>query len=112
MIRLFIPLLLLAVMASGCVTRRTTMDDVALSKTRLFVTRSADLVTLSWESEPNLAYTVMYNHTRSARSPWQILPGFDFIRGTGRTITYQDRVPVGEERYYRLQLHPAVSLGR
>jgi len=86
------------------------MDDVAVSKTRLFVTRTADLVTLSWESDPDTAYTVLYNHTRSAKSPWKILPGFDLIRGTGRTLTYQDRVPIGETRYYRLQAHPSLSL--
>ncbi|HMP88819.1 MAG TPA: hypothetical protein PJ991_01395 [Kiritimatiellia bacterium] len=109
----FLLLVVLAgIVACGCAKQRVTLEDVPLSKTRLFVTRSADVVSLSWESDPDFAYTVLYNHTRSARSPWKVLPGFDYIRGTGRTLTYTDRVPPGEERFYRLQINPAVSLSR
>lgn len=106
-----IPLALLtSLMVAGCATQRVTMEDRQLSETRLFVTRSGEDVTLSWDSDPGMAYTVLYNHTRSAKSPWKVLPGFDLIRGTGRTLTYTDRVPAQETRYYRLQTSPAISL--
>ncbi|HMO49761.1 MAG TPA: hypothetical protein PKE26_02325 [Kiritimatiellia bacterium] len=96
----------------GCATQREIKPDRPLSETRLFVTRSAEAVTLSWDSRPNMAYTIYYNSTRSARSPWKVLPGFDYIRGTGRTLVYTDRVPLNETRFYRLHAEPAVSLNR
>jgi len=97
---------------SGCVTRREIGPDQALNETRLFVTRSGENVTLSWDSRPDMAYTIYYNQARSARTPWRILPGFDHIRGTGRTLTYTDRVPVNEDRFYRLHAAPAMGLSR
>jgi len=106
---IYLGLLVLATTV-GCATQRVTMDDLKLNETRLFVTRSGENVSLSWESRPDMAYTIYYNHTRSAGSPWKILPGFDHIRGTGRTLIYEDRVPVNETRFYRLQALPAVSM--
>lgn len=108
--RAFPLVLLAAALVAGCATQRVTMEDRQLSETRLFVTRSGEDVTLSWDSDPGMAYTVLYNHTRSAKSPWKVLPGFDLIRGTGRTLTYSDRVPAQETRYYRLQTTSAISL--
>lgn len=101
---------LLAVFTSGCATQRVTMEDLKVNETRLFVTRSGENVTLSWESQAGMSYTILYNHTRSATSPWKVLPGFDSIRGTGRTLTYQDRVPAQETRFYRLQTTSSISL--
>ncbi len=98
------------VLAGGCATQRVIIEDKAAGESRLFVTRSGEQVTLSWESDPGMIYTVFYNHTRSSKSPWKILPGFDHIRGTGRSITYQDTVPISVTRYYRLQTLPAVSV--
>lgn len=80
-----------------------------MAETRLFVTRSGDEVTLSWQSEPGMNYTVLFNNTRSARSPWRVLPGGESIRGNGRMIYIADRVPLREERYYRLQTNPLVN---
>ncbi len=108
--RRFAPLLLVMILASGCATQRVTLEDRTINETRLFVTRSGENVTLSWETEPGMAYTVLFNHTRSAKSPWKVLPGFDLIRGTGRTVTYTDRVPAQETRYYRLHTTSAISL--
>lgn len=95
---------------TGCATQRVIKNDQPLSETRLFVTRSGENVSLSWESRPEVSYTVLFNQTLSARSAWRVLPGYDYIRGTGRTLVYKDRVPVGESRYYRLQVNPAISL--
>lgn len=108
--RVFVFGLLIAVASFGCATQRVTMEDLKVNETRLFVTRSGENVTLSWESQAGMAYTVLYNHTRSAGSPWKVLPGFDLVRGTGRTLTYQDRVPMQETRYYRLQTTSSISL--
>ena len=110
--RHFLAVVLVALVSAGCATQRVIIEDEAASETRLFVTRSGENVTLSWESDPGMAYTVLYNHTRSATVPWKVLTGFDLIRGTGRTLTYQDRVPAQQTRYYRLQAVPAVSLSR
>lgn len=101
---------MLALLAWGCATQREIISEKPLHETRLFVTRSGETVNLSWDSQPDLAYTVLYNTAHSARSPWNVLPGFDFIRGTGRTLSYTDRVPVGQERYYRLRAQPAVGM--
>jgi hypothetical protein len=103
----FVLMLLLAVTA--CATTREIQKPV--SENRMFVTRSGENVSLSWDSRPGLSYTVYYNQTRSARQPWKVLPGFDHIRGTGRTLSYTDRVPAGEERFYRLHSEPSISLG-
>jgi hypothetical protein len=100
---------LVAVAITGCATQRQIVDDKPLAETRLFVTRSADQVTLSWQSGARMMYTVLYNNTRSARSQWQVLPGAESIRGNGRMMTLSDRVPVGETRYYRLQTVPLVN---
>lgn len=108
--RAFLLGFLLAVIASGCATQRVTMEDLKVNETRLFVTRSGENVTLSWESKAGMSYTVLYNHTRSATSPWNVVPGLDSIRGTGRTLTYQDRVPAQDVRYYRLQTDSSISL--
>jgi hypothetical protein len=97
------------VLSTGCATQRVLLDDPQ-NETRLFVTRSADQVTLAWETRPDYAYTVYYNHTRSAGSPWQPVPGLEWIRGTGRTVTYTDRVPARQDRFYRLKAAPAVSI--
>lgn len=101
---------LLVLISAGCATRRVVIDDKPLNETRLFVTRAGEKVTLAWDSDPDFSYTVLFNHTRSAKSPWKVLPGFDVIRGTGRRLTYTDTVPSNTERYYRLQAFPAVSL--
>lgn len=102
----------LMITGTGCVTRREIRPEKALSDTRLFITRSGDKVTLSWDSKPDRAYTIYYNTTRKARSAWKVLPGFDRIRGTGRTLMYSDRVPAEEPRHYRLQSEPALTLSR
>lgn len=98
-----------ALLSVGCATERVVIDK-PLNETRLFVTRAGGNVVLAWDSAPDMAYTIYYNYTRSAKAQWKILPGFDHIRGTGRRLEYTDTVPVDQERYYRLQAVPAVSL--
>lgn len=96
-------------LVTGCATQRVELDEKPFSDARLFVTRAGSDVTLAWDTRPDLAYTVLYNHTRSAKSPWKILKGLDRIRGTGRRVTYHDEVPVNAQRYYRLHAYPAVG---
>jgi len=98
------------VLCTGCATQRVILDDKPLNETRLFVTRAGEQVTLAWDSDPDYSYSILYNHTRSAKSPWKVLPGFDMIRGTGRQLNYTDQVPLNTQRFYRLQTFPAVSL--
>lgn len=102
--------LMVLLTTAGCATQRVIKEDKPLSETRLFVTRSGENVTLSWESRPDWSYTILYNESMSARAAWNVLPGHDFIRGTGRMLVYKDRVPLGENRAYRLQIDSAVSL--
>lgn len=98
-----------AILIAGCVTRREFKPDRPLSETRLFVTRADTSVTLSWESRAGVYYAVMFNSTRSATSPWRVLPGFERIAGTGQTLTFTDEVPLDQTRYYRLSvLQPAI----
>lgn len=112
MMNRLIPFFLFTLFAlgTGCATQRVLLEDKPLNETRLFVTKSGEDVTLSWDSNPDYSYSILYNHTRSSKSPWKVLPGFDMIRGTGRQLSYSDRVPPNTERYYRLQTYPAVSL--
>jgi hypothetical protein len=103
-------IVLLALLASSCATQRVIIDEKPAFESRLFVTKGNDIVTFSWESDPAFAYTVYYNTSRRPGSPWKVVPGLDFIRGTGRTLTYEYRPPPEENRYYRLHAEPAISL--
>lgn len=101
-----LPVLLIGLGVS-CVSRQIIEEP---EQTRLFVTRTADKVSLSWESKPDMAYTILYNTSLNSVTNWNVLPGLDHIRGTGRTLIYQDKVPESQRRFYRLQSFPAVSL--
>ncbi len=102
-------LVMSVLLLSGCASQREIVTDQPLSETQLFMTRAGEEVNLSWDSDPAMNYTIVYNTSLSGAKPWQVLPGHDYIRGTGRTITYRDRVPVGVNRYYRLQIVPAMG---
>ncbi|HMP73695.1 MAG TPA: hypothetical protein PKE55_10575 [Kiritimatiellia bacterium] len=89
---------------TGCVTQTLNAPGDEWAETRLVVTRVADEVNLSWSSKPGLNYTLVYATSRAPGAPWLPLPGGESVRGTGQTITFTDRVPEGQNRYYRLQV--------
>jgi hypothetical protein len=97
-------LLAAAAMGVGCVTEEIAPEDVAVASSSLFVTRSGSDVQLSWQSDADVYYTVMASDRRDGRARWQPLPGATQVRGTGGTMNFADRVPVGRHRYYRLQM--------
>lgn len=102
MIRCRIPgryALLGALLGAGCVSepaREIPSDELTYT-----VVRTEGRALLSWESQPDERYTVLYSETR--RPPWQPLPDAINLVGTGRTITVEDRVAGGRNRYYRVQ---------
>jgi len=92
-------LLIAALLLAGCVTSVET----PVAETVLMVSKSGHTATLRWESAPNAVYTVLYAPKRSAGVRWQPLPGFERVRGTGRTITITDKIPPRQSRHYRLR---------
>ncbi|MGA1194141.1 MAG: hypothetical protein ACO3ZG_07165 [Kiritimatiellia bacterium] len=94
---------------AACATQRIIVDDKPIAETRLFVTRSADKVNLSWQSQPHEQYTLLFNSTRSAKTPWRVVPGGEQIQGNGLMIMLTDHVPAREERFYRLQTLPLTN---
>lgn len=94
---------------TGCATKRVILNEKSHNDPRLIEARSGGDVTLAWDSKPNSAYTIRYSQTQGRNSQWRIVPGLDRIRGTGRRITYNIKVPVNETRYFRLHTFPAIS---
>ena len=96
----FLPLLLTAIL-SACVS-----EPVPQSNTNLIVTRAGSSVNMQWQSETDKIYTVLYSDSLSG-AKWQILPGAQKLRGTGRLIQLQDNPPAGRPRYYDLHIELA-----
>ncbi len=63
-------------------------------------------MTLHWETQTGVMYTVLYATKKSAKARWKIMPGTVNIPGTGRTIEFSDTVPYSEKRHYRLHVVP------
>ncbi len=87
---------------SACKTIHEEIQPIR--ETTLTVARSAGDVTLSWDGQQGMYYSVMYTEARGAKARWQLLPGAVNVRGlvSGQPIVVQDRVPPSEPRYYRL----------
>ena len=92
----------------GCATVREEIKPLA--DTTLIVTRAGDQMTLSWLGETGITYTIWHTARSDARTPWKVLPGAERMRGTGQQVTWRDRVPSGQARYYRLQAVPEAAL--
>lgn len=92
----------------GCATIRE--EEKPLAETTMGITRAGDDVTLSWASQPDLAYCIWYTERREAKSRWNILPGAEQVRGNGQTLILRDRVPTGQTRFYRIQTIPLSAL--
>lgn len=91
--------------AAGCATVRE--EQKPLTGTTLVVTRAGGQTQLGWASQLGWNYTVLYAERRDKGAAWKVLPGADRLRGTGGPISFNDRVPGGQSRYYRLQATPA-----
>ncbi len=90
--------------STGCVTSVERREPAA--ETVLMVSKSEDAATLQWASDAGTMYTVLYSRSRSAKTPWEPLPGYTRIRGTGQTITIKDQFPRGQSRFYRVHTEP------
>jgi hypothetical protein len=87
---------------AGCVSTVVEPETEAT----FFMTRAGDTVTLSWVSDSDHTYTILYTGQRSAGVPWQVATGGESIRGNGDQITFVEKVPPDEQRYYRVQINP------
>ena len=88
---------------TGCVSTKIEPETEAT----FFVTRAGDTVTLSWVSEPDKTYTLLYTSNRNGGTPWQVVNGGAGIRGNGDQITFVEKVPPDEQRYYRVEIETA-----
>ncbi|HEY8240104.1 MAG TPA: hypothetical protein VIH35_01595 [Kiritimatiellia bacterium] len=87
---------------AGCVSTIVEPETEAT----FFMTRAGDTVTISWMSEVDLSYTILYTVERRPGVPWQMSQGGENIRGNGDQITFVEKVPPDEQRYYRVQINP------
>jgi len=89
---------------AGCVS--TTVEPPARERhAPLIVTRSGDMSRISWQSKPGLLYTVMYTDGPRARGEWVPLPGLYRVPGTGMEMIFEERLPAGAIRHYRLLIN-------
>ncbi len=99
------PLLWLAmlVLLMGCATNRSS-NVIEQDRTSLVVVEVEGNVQMSWNSSTNRSYTILYTDSSQPRvDHWTPLAGYVNLRGTGRTMTAQDRLPPGVNRQYRLR---------
>ncbi len=99
-------LLCASAVCAGCATStggRAERENVPT----LIVSRAESQAILSWPSNPNERYTVLYAEGRKVGAEWRPLPGASNIRGTGGVIEYTDEIVPGTLRHYRLMVMPA-----
>jgi hypothetical protein len=61
---------------------------------------------ITWPTESNLYYTVMYYDGAKRRMPqWKILPSGYNLKGTGQEVVVEDKPPRGMNREYRIEVH-------
>lgn len=67
-------------------------------------TRSGDEITLTWVAQRGVYYNVMYANSRGAAGHWTAHPRGLNLRASrdGEQMSITDKLPPGEERYYRL----------
>lgn len=99
-------LLIMTAGLAGCVTE--TQPVKPLAETALVVSRAGDRATLEFDTEPGLIYQVLYAAQRRAGTQWMVLPGAENIVGTGMRMQMIDRVPYGQDRYYRIRIKAVV----
>lgn len=93
-----------ALWTGGCVSEEvggTPIDEITFT-----VVRAGRHVQFSWPSVTGQQYTVLFSKDRRPDHPWKPLPAVLNVLGTGETITAEDQVPEGQNRYYRLHRGP------
>ncbi len=92
--------------AAGCV-KQQIVEQRRTEEVRLIITRAGNTAALSWRSDPDKIYTVIYADSLTGAPKWQPLPGCEKMRGTGGTMSCSDTVPSADARYYNLEVAPA-----
>lgn len=77
------------------------------SGSAFFVTSVEDQITMTWQSDSNKTYTIIYTENLNGTVPWKILPGYVNMPGIGKEQTIQFREPRGRRYHYRLQVNEA-----
>lgn len=98
---------LLVLFAAACVTVEEPVAGGlagAGASDSLIVARIGDAALLTWQSSVGNEYTILYSDGQRAATTWRPLPGASRIRGTGREMRIEDRMPVDTTRYYRLMI--------
>ena len=88
----------------GCVHQEISSKGAPAGQTTLTVTRSGEVVQLSWKSEVGKIYDVLYADKLGGRTEWKVLSGAGRLRGTGGELTFTDSITGGANRYYRLNI--------
>lgn len=90
---------LLAV-AGGCVHEVVE----PLRETVYVTTRSGDDLTMTWTAKRGMYYNVFYADRRGPDAQWALHPRGTNLRAAedGEQMSLTDRVPHGQNRYYRL----------
>lgn len=65
------------------------------------VSRAGDKNLIGFETEPGVVYMLFY---QDFGQPWRELPQARYVRGTGRTVTVEDRVPEQAGRRYMIKI--------
>jgi hypothetical protein len=87
------------VVVAGCVSKPVEAEK--LPPPLMIAQNSDGEVNLAWDSEAGYIYTIYYQDSEGA--DWMPLKSADRIRGTGETLTVQDRInPNLPPRRYRL----------
>ena len=102
----FVRMLSYTAVVAGCLAGGCVSEQVGgvnpIEQTTLTVVRTADRAQISWLSKKGQHYTVIYSDDRRHDVPWKPLPDAQNLIGTGETLTVEDQVPEGRNRYYRL----------
>lgn len=86
---------------TGCVTYEEQRLP-ASPMTTLTVARAGESVSIQFPSEKGVMYTVLWTADLNSGS-WKPLPNALRVAGTGELMAFEDHVPNGIQRYYRLQ---------
>ena len=87
----------------ACATTPSS-PDLGRERASLIVVRSGTEVKMSWKSQADRSYTILYSTSRNAPgNQWRPLKGYVNMQGTGGTMQASQQVPRGKEYYYRLR---------
>ena len=95
-----------AVSADGADTA-TQGGVIPSSKSAVFITRVGDELTISWNSRPELVYTIVSRDRTRRDVAWAPVPGYENMPGAGNQQQVVLRVPVDDPRVFNLRAVPA-----